>query len=71
MMLCSCLPGYLFSSVSLTQASVIRIRWLPQSVHVVSACLDGVVRVWDVRSGECRREFVGHSDEILDMVLSG
>ncbi|XP_065187864.1 angio-associated migratory cell protein-like [Sycon ciliatum] len=51
-------------------ASVIRIRWMPQSVFVVSACLDGIVRVWDVRSGQCVRDYLGHRDDILDMVLS-
>ena len=37
---------------------------------VFSGCLDGGVRVWDVRGGECVREWLGHTRDILDLALA-
>ena len=37
---------------------------------VFTGCLDGVVRGWDLRSGQCVREWHGHSDQILDIAVS-
>ena len=37
---------------------------------VFTGCLDGCVRVWDVRSGECMREWSGHTRDILDLTLT-
>lgn len=36
---------------------------------VYSGGLDGVVRGWDLRSGQLEREWHGHTGAILDMVL--
>ncbi|XP_046859614.1 angio-associated migratory cell protein-like [Xenia sp. Carnegie-2017] len=37
---------------------------------IFSACLDGILRLWDARSGNCEREWHGHSAPILDMAYS-
>lgn len=52
------------------QAGVVRLHCASGSPLVFSACLDGGVRAWDLRSGECVREWLGHSDQILDMVIA-
>ena len=36
----------------------------------VPACLDGRVRVWDARTGDIAREFIGHAASLLDMALN-
>ena len=41
-----------------------------QAPLVFTGCLDGVVRGWDLRSGQCVKEWHGHSDQILDIVVS-
>lgn len=41
-----------------------------QEPLVFTGCLDGIVRGWDLRSGQCVREWHGHSDQILDMAIS-
>lgn len=40
------------------------------SSQVFTAALDGVVRLWDMRSGECLRQWCGHAEAILDMKVS-
>ena len=37
---------------------------------VYTGSLDGVVRGWDLRSGEVVKEWHGHSNHILDMTLT-
>jgi len=49
-------------------AGVTKVLWNGGSV--VSACLDGVVRCWDHRSGELVREVTGNGGNILDMVVT-
>ncbi|KAF7820574.1 angio-associated migratory cell protein [Senna tora] len=40
------------------------------AVHVATGCVDGIVRLWDSRSGECVRTFMGHSDAIQSISVS-
>lgn len=40
--------------------------WTPQAL--VTGCIDGIVRLWDVRTGETVRELHGHQAEILDLL---
>ena len=47
-----------------------RLHCSASSPLVYSGCLDGVVRVWDVRSGECVQQWHGHSDHILDITVA-
>ena len=39
------------------------------AVPLHSAANDGVLRLWDGRTGACVREWTGHSDAILDLCL--
>eukprot|EP01025_Chloroclados_australasicus_P028458 TRINITY_DN2818_c1_g1_i8.p1 TRINITY_DN2818_c1_g1~~TRINITY_DN2818_c1_g1_i8.p1 ORF type:complete len:269 (+),score=16.78 TRINITY_DN2818_c1_g1_i8:53-859(+) len=36
----------------------------------VSGCLDGVLRLWDIRNYQCLKEWKGHQDAIQDFVLN-
>lgn len=36
---------------------------------VFTACVDGNVRAWDARTGECQNVLTGHNDMILDLRL--
>ncbi|KAI4350270.1 hypothetical protein L6164_004741 [Bauhinia variegata] len=45
------------------------LAWLGAS-YVATGCVDGNVRLWDSRSGECARTFRGHSDAIQSLSVS-
>lgn len=49
---------------------IVKIKWL-DSFRFVTACLDGVLRLIDSRSGEIQKTFTGHISEILDFCVSG
>ena len=49
--------------------AVVRCLFLPQSVHLITACADGKVRKWDVRASQMEKALTGHQDAILDMAL--
>ena len=50
--------------------AVVRLRWHPQQPLAITACVDGRVRAWDVRTGACVREWQGHTEPLLDLALS-
>jgi WD40 repeat protein len=37
---------------------------------IFSSCVDGLLRIWDARSGLCLRAFEGHQDMLLDFALT-
>ncbi|XP_027366203.1 angio-associated migratory cell protein [Abrus precatorius] len=45
------------------------LAWLGAS-YVATGCVDGKVRLWDSRSGECVKTFNGHSDAIQSLSVS-
>jgi WD40 repeat protein len=49
---------------------VTRMAWHPTQPLVVTGCLDGVVRWWDLRTGSCVRKCSGHADAIQDVAVS-
>jgi WD40 repeat protein len=52
------------------QEGVVKLLWSPASQLVFTGCLDGKVRAWDGRTGNCERVFEGHGDSILDLAIS-
>lgn len=48
-------------------AGVTRIALGPGATTVWTACVDGVVRLWDLRSGRCEAERTGHADAVLGL----
>ena len=52
------------------QAGVTRLKCSNRSPLVFTACQDGCVRMWDVRGGECVREWWGHTRDILDLNIT-
>lgn len=49
---------------------VVKLKWDTTSPLVYTACLDGVVRMWDARNGKCCSEWSGHQDALLDFDIS-
>lgn len=50
---------------------VVKSFWAGDSEHhLVTCCLDGLVRVWDVDQNQTIVEVTGHHDQILDMKIS-
>lgn len=49
---------------------VIKLLWLQSPSLILTACLDGKVRVWDDRTGTCERTFSGHGDSIRDISVT-
>ncbi|KAJ1409816.1 WD40/YVTN repeat-like-containing domain superfamily [Sesbania bispinosa] len=45
------------------------LAWLGAS-YVATGCMDGKVRLWDSRSGECVKTFKGHSEGISSLSVS-
>eukprot|EP01127_Copromyxa_protea_P005425 TRINITY_DN15353_c0_g1_i1.p1 TRINITY_DN15353_c0_g1~~TRINITY_DN15353_c0_g1_i1.p1 ORF type:complete len:415 (-),score=111.00 TRINITY_DN15353_c0_g1_i1:29-1273(-) len=59
------------SKIQLT-AGVTRIVVAPNAPHVIIAgCLDGALHVCDARAGKILKTFTGHTEEILDLAISG
>ena len=48
---------------------MVKICCSQQSPLAYTGCLDGVVRGWDLRSGQVVREWHGHAGDILDLTL--
>lgn len=53
-----------------TTAGITRLRWHASLPYVICSYTDGVVCVWDARSGNMIRAFVGHGDMINDMSVA-
>lgn len=51
-------------------SGISKLLWGASSSLLYTAGLDGVVRLYDGRSGSIERSWYGHKDEILDMVVS-
>lgn len=52
------------------QAGVVRVLCSTVDPLIFTGCLDGAVRVWDVRGGECVKEYQGHTRDLLDLTLA-
>ncbi|KAG5006141.1 hypothetical protein JHK85_024683 [Glycine max] len=51
------------------EGGVTCMTWVGSSC-VATGCVDGIVRLWDIRSGECVEKFRGHSDAIQSLSVS-
>lgn len=49
---------------------VVKSCWAGEALHLVTCCLDGVIRVWDVDQNQTIAEVTGHRDQLLDMKIS-
>jgi len=52
------------------QEGVVKICWCHSMPLLYTACLDGVVRLWDARNGDTVRAWEGHSDHLLDLDIT-
>ena len=53
-----------------SQAGVTQLYCSKVNPLVFTGCLDGAVRLWDVRGGECVREWWGHTKDILGLAVA-
>ena len=52
-------------------SGITKLAWDSKSFsHIYTAGLDGIVRLWDIRSGICEKTWYGHEDNILDISVS-
>ncbi|XP_058803034.1 angio-associated migratory cell protein [Phymastichus coffea] len=51
-------------------SGISKIVWKEKSTLFFTAGLDGILRCFDSRSGECLRTLLGHTDDILDLCIS-
>lgn len=51
-------------------AGIVHLQWEEASSMIATGSLDGVIRLWDARSGAMVSEYHGHSAEILDFTLN-
>ena len=59
---------YLFLLTSTdAQDGVVKIHWCHSASLLYTACLDGIVRLWDSRNGSSVRTWEGHTDHLLDL----
>ena len=49
---------------------MVKIRWCNSSPLLYTACLDGVVRLWDGRNGSVVTQWEGHNGQLLDVDLT-
>ncbi|XP_065808279.1 angio-associated migratory cell protein [Labrus bergylta] len=52
------------------EAGIVHLQWEDSSSVVSTCCLDGVLRLWDARSGGIVSEFRGHAAEVLDFSIN-
>jgi ribosome assembly protein SQT1 len=50
--------------------AVTRVAWSKTSPMVATGCVDGVVRVWDLRTAACVKQLHGHKQAVQDLTLS-
>jgi ribosome assembly protein SQT1 len=58
------------TNFSTLQDAVIKVQFASNSVNLVTCSADRTVRLWDTRSGECLKKWMGHQDAVLDFAIS-
>lgn len=53
------------------EAGIVRVHCSSCRPVVYTGSLDGGVRAWDLRAGQCVKEWLGHTDHILDLAVAG
>ena len=52
------------------QEGVVKMHWCHSAPFLYTACLDGMVRLWDARNASTVRTWEGHTDHLLDMDIT-
>ena len=50
--------------------TVYSVTLTPDGKHAVSGSLDNTLRLWDLTTGVCVREFKGHTDPVCSVTLT-
>ncbi|XP_076329006.1 angio-associated migratory cell protein isoform X2 [Tachypleus tridentatus] len=64
------IPSQTQRSAIQLQSGIVKLLWHHQLPFIYTSTLDGVVSLWDGRSGHSVTTWAGHCAEILDMILS-
>lgn len=52
------------------ESGISKILWKGTTSLLFSGGLDGIVRCFDARSGQCLQQLTGHSEDILDLQIA-
>lgn len=63
------LSSYSCRHVCQHPAGITKVLWHPNQPIVYTSSVEGLVYVWDARSGQLLKKFGGHTDTILDMAF--
>lgn len=63
-------PGRTPLLCTLLQSGIVQLLWEAGTAVVYTCSLDGIVRLWDARTGRLLTDYRGHTAEILDFALS-
>lgn len=61
------LANYTCRHVCQHEGGIVRLKWHDWLPLVYTACTDGVVRLWDARSGQCLYQLTGHQVSLVCM----
>lgn len=56
--------------LAFVQSGIVQLLWEAGTAVVYTCSLDGIVRLWDARTGRLLTDYRGHTAEILDFALS-
>ncbi|CAM0139526.1 60S ribosomal subunit assembly or modification protein [Umbelopsis sp. WA50703] len=54
----------------LHEDAVIQVKFVSNSVNLVTCSADRTVRLWDARNGQCLKKWMGHQDAVLGFAVS-
>ena len=70
----ACIPDHCFDLLQCRHvcrhpAGVIKLLWHPSRPIVYTCTVEGLLYVWDARTGQLLKSLAGHTDTILDVAL--
>ena len=74
MCLCVCVYVHVYMCIiyriTFPQEGVVKMQWCHSAPLLYTACLDGMVRLWDARNASAVRTWEGHTNHLLDMDIT-
>jgi U3 small nucleolar RNA-associated protein 13 len=46
------------------ETSVLRVAFVTSGMQLISASSDGLLKLWNIKTGECVNTFEGHTDKV-------
>ena len=71
MCVCVCLSVCVHTCIAYPyKEGVVKMHWCHSAPLLYTACLDGVVRLWDARNASTVHSWEGHTNHLLDMDIT-